>query len=256
MKQAAEFEGKSVDQAVETACEAFQVPKEKLKYDVLSYGSTGIFGLVGSKKARIRVTLPVSSLAEEPKREVKPVKPREPEEEKAKPESGAEAHPERREDPGEIELAAAGEAALKRILESITPETQVAVETGSEALFFNVKGGNSALLIGKRGQTLEAIQYLVEKIVNRKTDKRVRVRVDVEGYQKNRRISLERLAEKVSEKVKKTGKPVTLGDMNASDRRIVHLALKDDQEVRTQSKGGGALKKLFIFPKKKQSSKT
>jgi spoIIIJ-associated protein len=94
----------------------------------------------------------------------------------------------------------------------------------------------------------------VEKIVHRKSEQRIRVRVDVEGYQQNRRLSLQRLAEKVSEKVKKTGKPVTLGDLNASDRRIVHLALKNDQEVRTQSKGGGALKKLFVYPRKKQPS--
>ncbi|MBW1954698.1 MAG: Jag N-terminal domain-containing protein [Deltaproteobacteria bacterium] len=259
MPQLLEFEGKNVDQAVEKACRAVNVPKEKLKYDVISYGSTGIFGLVGSKKARIRVTLARSLKSGEAKAETKDSDVEGDARPETSPESAREAEEkETREQPreptGDALLAAEGEEALRQIVNSITTDAQIVVKSSPEGLFYHVKGGNSALLIGKRGQTLDAIQYLLEKIVQRKSEQRIRVRVDVEGYQQNRRVSLQRLAEKVSEKVKKTGKPVTLGDLNASDRRIVHLALKNDQEVRTHSKGGGALKKLFIYPRKKPPS--
>ena len=116
-------------------------------------------------------------------------------------------------------------------------------------------GGNSAVLIGKRGQTLEAIQYIVEKIVNKNRKGRVSIHIDVEGYLEKRRISLQRLAVKMAEKVKRTGKSVAIGQMNAYDRRIVHIALQDDNTVRTQSKGEGFLKKLIIFPRKNSSRK-
>ncbi len=256
MSQVLEFEGKNIDQAVEKACDSVKIPKGKLKYDVLSYGSSGIFGLVGSKKARIRVILqqPLETVAA--KKDQKTLEPRERLEMETPPPENTDPGSGHQEDLALNELAAWGEEALKRIVNSITPDTQIDVASDSEEILYNVRGGNSALLIGKRGQTLEAIQHLVEKIIHRKTEKQARVRVDVEGYQQNRRINLERLAEKVAEKVKKTGKPVALGDMNASDRRIIHLTLKNDQEIRTQSKGGGALKKLFIIPRKKQSPKT
>ncbi len=256
MTRPIEFEGKNIDQAVEKACKALGVEKEELQYDVLSYGSTGIFGLVGSKKARIRVTPPAPSARAPVEAERVPPEPEAdlPEAPPSHP-SGAAASDQ--ETVPDIEtVSALGEEVLKRILDSITEDTHITVETNPEGIFYNVRGGNSALLIGKRGQTLDAIQYVVEKIVRRKTERRIRVFVDIEGYKENRRISLQRLAERVSEKVKRTGRPVTLGDMNASDRRIIHVALKDNREVRTQSRGSGALKKLSIFPKKKPLSKS
>jgi spoIIIJ-associated protein len=106
------------------------------------------------------------------------------------------------------------------------------------------------MLIGKRGQTLEAIQYLVEKIVNKQNEHRVRVLVDVEGYLKTRKSNLQKLAAKMAEKAQKTQKPVTIGQMNAYDRRTVHLHLKSNSAVRTQSVGEGYYRKLIIFPKK------
>ena len=111
------------------------------------------------------------------------------------------------------------------------------------------------MLIGKRGQTLEAIQYLVEKIVNKRIEARVRLQIDVEGYMETRRTNLQRLAERLAEKSKRTGKPVTIGQMNAQDRRVVHLTLKDDNGVRTQSMGDGYYRKLVIFPRKSFSQK-
>ncbi len=143
-----------------------------------------------------------------------------------------------------------GKNGLQRIIDFITTGADISVEETSERIMFCVKGGNSGVLIGKRGQTLEAIQYLVEKIVNKNTKQRVRVQVDIEGYLDSRKAKLKSLASRLSEKAKRTGRPVTVGQLNAHDRRIVHISLRDDTDVRTQSMGEGFYRKLVIFPKK------
>lgn len=252
-----EFEGKTVERAVQKACEELNLPKEKLRHDVISYGSTGIFGLVGTKKARIRVTVPdavpepVQTLKkEDPTLAPETAGPVTAEAPRVEPASDACVLYMASDDPRVV-----GKEALQRILDAVTDDAQILIEERSGRFLFNVKGGNSAVLIGKRGQTLEAIQYLVEKIVNKGTEERVRVQVDVEGYLKNRRVNLQKLAGRMAEKVKRTGKPATIGQMNAHDRRIVHVALREDSAVRTQSMGDGYLRKLVIFPRKNSSNR-
>jgi spoIIIJ-associated protein len=250
MASSLEFEGKSVEKAVEKASQAVNVPKEKLKYDVISYGSTGIFGLVGSKKARIRVNLPelpLSQIEHEPSSESQ-----------GKEQAlESETIPEQPDDLAETEmkrqdlepLRRQGEILLQEIIYAIAEDARITTTVHPERIEYDVRGGNSALLIGKHGQTLEAIQYIIEKAVNRQLDDPIKVQVDVEGYLTARKISLLQLAEKLSKKVKRTGKPVTVGQMNAYERRVIHLALKDDDKVRTQSKGEGQVKTLSIIPK-------
>ena len=236
MSPSLEFEDKNVEMAVKKACEELDIPKEKLKHDVISYGSTGIFGLVGTKKARIRVTLPKTF--QEFKIEDSKTK-------KQKTDSlgQTETHEDFQTD-----------ASIDDIEHFLSGAT-ISMTEKSNRYFFHVKGGNSAVLIGKRGQTLEAIQYIVEKIVNKKRKERVGIQVDVEGYLEKRRVSLEKTAFRLAEKVKRTGKPATMGQMNSHDRRIVHIALKDENMVRTQSMGEGILRKLVIFPKKNSPRK-
>jgi len=257
MSPSLEFEEKNVEMAVKKACEKLNIPREKLKHDVISYGSTGIFGLVGTKKARIRVTVPPPPRASVSK-DSDSEKNRDgfPDHAIDDVDSPIDGAPENKEilvsddDPKEI-----GRDALQRIIDLITTDATISIEERSGRIFFNVKGGNSAILIGKRGQTLEAIQYILEKIVNKSRKERVRIQVDVEGYLEKRRISLEGLATRLAEKVKRTGKPATIGQMNSHDRRIVHIALKSDSKVRTQSMGEGVLRKLVIFPKKNSQRK-
>ena len=257
MSPSLEFEDKNVEMAVKKACEKLNIPREKLKHDVISYGSTGIFGLVGTKKARIRVTLPKTS--QDFKMEESNTK---------KPKSASLEQTVKNTDvqmeaeiddiilyPSEDDPKRIGREALQRIVDLITKDATISIEERSNRIFFDVKGGNSAVLIGKRGQTLEAMQYIVEKIVNKKRKERIGIQVDVEGYLEKRRINLEKTAFRLSEKVKRTGKPATIGQMNSHDRRIVHIALKDDNMVRTQSVGEGILRKLVIFPKKNSSRK-
>lgn len=286
MTSGLEFEGKNIETAIKKACDTLKIKEEKLRYDVISYGSTGIFGLVGTKKAKIRVTLPkhlktkrheenanfvesqsilndndddeIASIVEEtfnendvnrvvdtqtedshtPNNDVPdvPIDDKNNDEDTDKKDDGS--------------AILAGEEALKKIVDLITTDAEITVQQENKKIKYNVKGGNTAVLIGKKGQTLEAIQYIVEKIVNKKSYEKIRIHVDIEGYLENRRINLERLSTRLAEKSKRIGKPVTIGQLNSYDRRVVHLVLKNDSGVRTQSIGDGFYRKLVIFPKK------
>lgn len=260
MSQELEFIGKNVDKALETASNELNIPIEKLRYDVVSYGSSGIFGLVGAKKAKIRVKNPMDSLAHTDARAKARDLVKDAFEIADEPAQQPAQQPARQpaQQPVEQDLKPSievGTEALTRILDFLTSDTKIEAETGSQRILFKVEGGNSGLLIGKRGQTLEAIQYLVEKIVNKQTQQRIRVLVDVEGYLKTRKTNLQKLATKLADKAKRTQKPVTIGQMNAYDRRTVHLHLKTNGAVRTQSVGEGYYRKLIVFPKKRRGNK-
>ncbi|MBW1698510.1 MAG: Jag N-terminal domain-containing protein [Deltaproteobacteria bacterium] len=247
-----EFEEKNVDLAVDKACKELNLTKEELDYDVLSYGSTGIFGLVGSKKAKIRVKLPERNVhASELKRDSEELKS----ETKADSIVADKALETAKEQDISEEWVGVCRQTLERIVETITEDATISVETGPDCINFDIRSGNAAVLIGKRGQTLEAIQYIIEKIANKGNNRRMRVQVDVQGYLKTRQENLERLALRLAEKAVRTGKPVTIGQMNAHDRRIVHLALKNDGSVRTKSLGEGAYRKLMIYPKRRGTTR-
>ena len=254
MSSVLEFEGKNVEEAVKKACDELNLSPEELQYELLSSGATGIFGLVGNKKARIRVTVPKRESVAEIVNDAPPSNECQEQNNQAAspiqtPLDGGETHT-LANDPKEL-----GRDVLQRIIDFITTDAKISIKDGSDRIFFNVEGGQSAVLIGKHGQTLEAIQYLVEKIINKHNTARVRIQVDIEGYLENRKAKLKELATRLAEKTKRTGKPATVGRMNAHDRRIVHIALHDDIEVRTQSMGDGFLRKLVIFPKKHSSRK-
>jgi spoIIIJ-associated protein len=267
MAPSLEFEARNVEKAINAASKQLKKSKENLKYEIISYGSTGIFGLVGIKKAKIRVTIPENKDKVAP-----PVNTREKESgtiatdivsqqketltEEIKPNSeGCDVLNVKDVDTPEdiMEAMEEGTIALKKIIGYITQDAEINVDHENEVIGYQVSGGDSSRLIGKRGQTLEAIQYLLEKIVNQKLDKRIRVRVDIEDYLKNKEIKLIGMAEKLAGKAKKTGKPVSMGQLNAHDRRIVHIALKNDTDVRTQSRGQSFYRKLIIFPKNKKN---
>ncbi len=261
-----EFKAKNVEKAVEKASEELNLPKKELKYEVLSYGSSGIFGLSGGKKAKIRIQLPEDALPLESKPEISElasipsdgVEDSEPSDELN---LGADyaAGKENLED-GQIysfpeDPVDMGRNVLQRIVDSITTDAQISVEEDSERIFFNVNGGNAGVLIGKRGQTLDAIQSIIEKVINKRRKNRTRVLVDIEGYLETRKENLEKLAMRLAEKSKRISKPISLGQMNAYDRRIVHIALEDNPDVQTRSRGEGPLRKLVIFPKNRNHSR-
>jgi spoIIIJ-associated protein len=249
-----EFEGKNVDQTVKNACDELNLAPDEISYKVLSRGSSGIFGLAGVKKARIRVTLPDQTpevgLDADSEKHSASVS-----EDKVKTETvfsddGSSAGLQRQSfEENPLDLA---QAVLQRIIDAITSDATISAEETNGRILLNVSGGNAGVLIGKKGQTLDAIQSIVDKIVHKKNyhHDRTRVQVDVEGYQATRNLKLEKLAIRLADKSKRICKPVSVGQMNGYDRRIVHLALKDDPEVQTKSRGEGHIRKLVIFPKK------
>jgi spoIIIJ-associated protein len=256
MTEYAEFEAKNVDKALEKASNELKLAIDQLEYDVVSYGSSGIFGLVGVKKAKIRVKTNGAAVAEELETAAK-VEARNLVSDAFEDEVGQEcaADDPVADDPIMDQAMADGRVFLQNLVDYISEGAVVAGERRNGRILYKVDGGNSALLIGKRGQTLESIQYLIEKVVNKKIESRIRVMVDVEGYLGARKANLQRLAAKMAEKAQKVNKPVTIGQMNAYDRRIVHLCLKENTAVRTQSVGEGYYRKLIIFPKKRRRSK-
>lgn len=264
-----EFKAKNVDKAVEKASAELKLPKEELKYEVLSYGSSGIFGLSGTKKAKIQVKLPENKPEKKPPAETAEFNTEAPPAHDASNRSEATGAMVIDDENGIVkensegqqlysfpdDAVEIGRLVLQRIVETITADAEISVEENAERLCFSVHGGNAGILIGKRGQTLDAIQTIIEKVVNKRNQNRIRVLVDIEGYLETRKENLENMALRLAEKSKKIGKPISLGQMNAYDRRIVHIALKDFPEVLTRSRGEGRLRKLVIFPKKRSSSK-
>lgn len=248
MTKTFEFQGKNIDRALEKASTELNIPVEKIKHEVVTYGSSGIFGLVGVKKAKIKVFL------EAKKPNIKSVADASPNKMKDAEPNASHGIQEKSEIIDE-EIINHGKAALKRILDGISEGTEIEYENRGDKIIYAVSGGDSGVLIGKRGQTLEAIQYLLEKIVNKKNNQRIRVIVDIEGYLEKRKANLKQMATKMAEKARRIQKPVTIGQMNSHDRRIVHIHLKNENGIRTQSIGEGYYRKLMIFPKKAGSPK-
>ncbi len=204
-----EIEAKTTQEAIEKACKHFHLSEQDLDIEVLESRSSGIFGMVVNKKAKIRAT---------PKKD------------------------------NSIVVA---QETLTKIISMISADTKISAEKKGDDIILNIEGNNPGILIGPKGKTLEALEFIVNKAVNKASKKRVRVIVDSENYKQRREESLKRLAFNMREKAKKTKKTVTIDPMSPHDRRIVHLALKGDNQVQTKSKGEGLFKKIFIIPNKK-----
>jgi spoIIIJ-associated protein len=216
-----EFEGKTTEEAIETACKGLDVSKDEMSIEILEPGSAGIFGLVGGRKAKIRVSVSSDEITEKPS----PQKP------------------------DENDLAVAKEA-LEKLLGLIPIEAAVAAAQSNGRITLSIEGDGSGLLIGRRGRTLDALQYIVNKIANKALQKHLQILVDSENYRQRRSETLTQMARKMGDKAKKSKKSVATNLLNPHERRIVHLTLRDDQEVDTRSRGEGVLKKVVIIPKR------
>ena len=243
-----EFTGRNVKKAIQQAAERLGIPEEEIDYEVLSHGSTGIFGLAGIKKARIMV----KPLAEEkrPGEILEPERAAATEKDGLPPENTTPINAE------EDEAIKLGETVLRRMVDAISPEATIVVDRNEKRVRFVIEGGQSGILIGKRGQTLDAMQLLVEKAVRRLNGNVLRLQVDVEGYLAKKKAGLVQTAERLAKKVAAKGNPSSIGYLNAQDRRIVHLALKNNRGVRTKSVGEGAVRKLMIYPQRTPRTKS
>lgn len=229
--QSLDFEGKTIDEAIEKACREWQVSREKLSIEIITEGAAGFMGLLGGKKARIKASL--LSLEETLNGNMA-----------ASPLAGA--APEARGNP-----ALRAKELLEGILERMDLTCPVTVEETPESVILNIEGDGGGLLIGRRGQNLDALQYIINKAVHRLPYNHKTIVVDTESYRERRIESLNDLAAKIGERVKKTKKAVTLNYLNAHNRRIIHMALQNDQGLTTKSRGEGEYRKLIIVPTNK-----
>jgi spoIIIJ-associated protein len=222
-----ETEGKTTEEAIDKACKELGVSRKDLEVEVLSNGSSGFLGL-GVKNARIRATVKEKSAPRVS--EVRPLR--------------------ELSDPQAAETA---RKILQDILRLLEVEATVDLKEESERILLDIKGDGSGLLIGRKGQTLDALEYLINKIVHKDAEDKKRIVVDTENYRLRREDSLVKLAQRLAEKAKRLGRPVTISPMSAHDRRIIHLALQDDKTLRTWSTGSGLYRKVIISPEKKSS---
>ena len=141
---------------------------------------------------------------------------------------------------------------LEQIFELMEIKSEIAVEYNEEekTMNINIIGEDMGVLIGKRGQTLDSLQYLVSLVVNKESEDYIKVKLDTENYRERRKETLENLAKNIAYKVKKTRKSVALEPMNPYERRIIHSALQNDKFVETHSEGEEPYRKIVVTLKK------
>lgn len=302
-----EFEGKTVEHAIEAACKHFNISKEELKYEIITRGSTGLFGL-GSKKAKIKVFQPVikpvhkemekpevsegtantvhevqaqqadepvketqqgqmqadrefstrASRSERPKRSTQKAQPFDimtDTSKRTEPDHTAASGPvefDREETP---EITQPDEATLtealniaRQIITLSGFECEVSVQKQNDQTSLVFEGVDIPLIIGRDGQTLESIEYIINRILTHKIGAIVPVTFDAGTYRANRDEKLISFARRKAETVKKTGKSMALAPMNPRDRRLIHLSLRGVPGIRTSSVGDGERRKVVIIP--------
>jgi spoIIIJ-associated protein len=233
-----EKEAKSAEEAIEEICKELGKKREELDFEVIEEKSRGIFGLMGNKRVKVRAIPKESPENQETARMTR------------QEDQGTEEVSEERTDDDVLSYA---KMVLERIITEIQVPAQVEGRLEGEVIYLDIKGDGSGLLIGRHGQTLDALQYIAGKIVGKHLGKKKMVVVDTEKYRERREENLAQLARRMGEKAKSTGRAVSLQPMNASDRRLVHLALKHDHDIETRSEGEGSLKSIKIFPRKRGS---
>ncbi|WP_302626407.1 RNA-binding cell elongation regulator Jag/EloR [uncultured Eubacterium sp.] len=205
-----EYKGKNVDEAVTNACVELGITAEKLEYEVVEKGASGFLG-IGSKPAVIKARK--NQTAEDIIRSF-----------------------------------------LNKVFDAmeLTVKLDINIEEAEKenTININIIGDDMGILIGKRGQTLDSLQYLVSLVVNKESDKFNRVKLDTENYRERRKATLENLAKNIALKVKRIKKPVSLEPMNPYERRIIHSALQNDKFCTTKSEGEEPYRHVVVLLKK------
>ena len=229
-----EFTGKTVDDAITEACQKFTITSDRLEYEVIEKGTAGIFGFAAKPAViKARVFDPNAPKEEAPKAEEKTTA-----QSSEKTESVANVPAA---DPKEF---------LGKVFEAMNMKVNIAVETVDNEMNIDLSGDDMGVLIGKRGQTLDSLQYLTSIVVNKGRKDYIRVKVDTENYRSRRKETLENLAKNLAYKAKRTKNPVSLEPMNPYERRIIHSALQNDKYVTTHSEGEDPFRKVIITPVK------
>ena len=208
MRRQIETSAKTPEEAIELALRELDAERAEVEIDVVSRGKAGFMG-IGSEPARVRVTLL-----------------------------------EQRSD-----LVVVTTEILEQVLTNLGVSAVVSLrqaESEDEGPIFEIAGDDSGLLIGRRGETLRALQFMVKFIASRRLGERVNLTLDVEGYQRRRNDSLANLAQRVARRVAASGRSITLEPMPPNERRIIHITLSDHADVTTQSTGDGDDRKVIV----------
>lgn len=207
------FSAKTVEDAITEACKEFLVTSDRLGHNVIEEGSSGFLG-IGSKPAVIEAWV---------KEEEKPAS-----------------------------LEEEAKDFLKNVFTAMNMAVVVDVNYDEENrnMDIDLSGDEMGVLIGKRGQTLDSLQYLVSLVVNKNQEGYIRVKVDTENYRQRRKETLENLAKNISYKVKRTKRSVSLEPMNPYERRIIHSALQNDRYVTTHSEGEEPFRRVVVSLKR------
>ena len=202
-----EFSAKTVNDAITNACQHFTVASDKLDYEVVEEGSSGFLG-INAKKAVIKARVKEEKVSIEDK----------------------------------------AKSFLNDVLGAmdITAVIDTKYIEEESTLEIVLNGEDMGILIGKRGQTLDSLQYLVSMVVNKESEEYIRVKVDTENYRERRKLTLENLAKNIAFKVKRTKRSVSLEPMNPYERRIIHSALQNDKYVTTHSEGEEPYRKVVV----------
>jgi spoIIIJ-associated protein len=259
MTEKSEFYAASVEEAVSRAAKALGVDENDLIYRVVDQGNSGFLG-IGARDARIEVDgLPVAS-AEEPvivesPPEPAPVSEEVAGEETAENESRTDSEvgdiaPRPQEDAEEIpgEVVEESEARITALLDAMGFDARVEVYDAGGFVAVDVATEDTALFIGQKGETIDALQYLVNASINRKRTSRVRVVLDAEGYRQRRVEALQGMAHRTARKALREARSIELPPMNPAERRVVHLFLRDNPSVMTESEGVGDSRRVRVFP--------
>ncbi|MBR1703200.1 MAG: protein jag [Lachnospiraceae bacterium] len=251
-----EVSAKTLSDAITEACQKLSVTSDRLYYEVVEEGSNGFLGL-GSKPYLIKAAVKEEAVEEpvlkEEKKEEKKEPVKESVKEPAKPvseKSNETAEKKQVVSDGSLEKKA--ESFLKDVFHAmeIEADIQVVYDPSNQAMDINLNGEDMGILIGKRGQTLDSLQYLVSLVVNKDSSDYIRVKVDTENYRQRRKETLENLAKNIAYKVKRTKRPVSLEPMNPYERRIIHSALQNDKYVTTHSEGDEPFRRVVVTLKR------
>ena len=279
---AVEAEGRTVEEAVAAALRQLGVEREQAEIEVVSQSTKGFLG-IGGRRARVRASLrspaevaPKPAPASAGRRQ----KPRQEPRKEARQEPRREARADRRQDsrqddpyvpsgrtvtapPQAVretnhdlaptaapspELVERASQLLQEILAQMGMQTDVSSTVHDSEVVLSFEDVTDGLLVGRKGQTLDALEYLVNRIIARNDDNETHLLLDSAGYRDRRRQNLESLAMRLGERAKRRRRPVTLSPLNPRDRRIIHLVLEDDPLVTTKSLGRGYLRRLSIVP--------
>lgn len=200
------YKAESVNEAIKKGLDDLKIDRSQAEINIIEQGNKGFLGLIGKKQAQIEIII--------------------------------------EEDPIEI-----GKDFLKEIFKNTNLDVDINViqsETNQEQVVYDVHSPDLGIVIGRRGETLDALQYLTSLVVNRDTEDYLRIIIDAEGYRERREKTLERLAKKLAQKAVEKGRKVVLEPMPPHERRIIHITLKEDSRVKSYSEGEEPFRKVMI----------